>query len=68
MDGVPEGDAVLWPFDEVLGVEVAVEGLGHEVQVDVVVVEHIEKGELSECCHQSNNNIKVLTNQRASPV
>ncbi len=40
--GAPKGDAILRPFDEILGVEVGVEGLGEDVQVDVVVVQHVE--------------------------
>lgn len=42
MSGTPEGDAILRPLNEVLSVEVTVEGLSHDVQVDVVVVKHIE--------------------------
>jgi hypothetical protein len=51
VEGAPEGDAVLRPFDEVFGVEVAVEGLGHDVEVYVVVVQHVEERELAECSH-----------------
>ena len=41
--GGPESDAILWPTNKVLGIEVGVEGFGHDVEVDVVIVEHIEK-------------------------
>lgn len=43
VSGTPERDAILWPLDEILSIEVAIEGLGHDVQVDVVVVEHVEE-------------------------
>lgn len=43
MGGAPERDAVLGPLDEIFGVEVAVEGLGHDVEVHVVVVEHVKE-------------------------
>ena len=51
MGGAPEGDAVLGPFDKVLGVKVGVECLGEQVQVDVVVVQHVEQRELTQGSH-----------------
>jgi hypothetical protein len=42
---VEDRDAVLRPFDDVLPVETDVEGLCEDVQVDVVVGQHIKYAE-----------------------
>ena len=55
VEGIPERDAILWPFDEIFGIEITVEGLGHDIEIDVVVVEHIEEWKLSKSCHLNYN-------------
>lgn len=51
MGRAPKGNAILWPFDEILRVEVGVEGLREDIEVDVVIMQHVEERELSDCCH-----------------
>lgn len=46
VSGAPKGDTVLGPLDEILGVEIGVECFGEDVEVDIVVVQHIEQREL----------------------
>lgn len=58
-EGVPKWDAVFRPLDEILGVEVAIEGFGHNVEVDVVIVQHVKQRKLSQSCHCIIFNIPI---------
>lgn len=42
---VEESDAILGPLELILAVEVGIEGLGQHVEIDVVVLEHVEDAE-----------------------
>lgn len=39
------------PLDEIFGVEVGIKGLGEDVQIDVIVVQHVEQGKLTQSGH-----------------
>jgi len=38
MERAPKRYAVLRPLDEILGIEITVEGLGKNIEIDVVIV------------------------------
>jgi hypothetical protein len=44
-------NAVLWPFDEVLSIEVGIEGFGHRIEIYVVKGKHVEERKFSDSCH-----------------
>jgi len=51
IEWTPQRDTVFRPFDEILCIKVCVECFCKNIEVDVVVFEHVEKRKLSQCCH-----------------
>lgn len=43
----PQGNTILRPLDEILGIEVGIESFSQDIEIDIVILEHIEQRKLS---------------------
>jgi hypothetical protein len=43
MIGAPQGNTILRPLDEILGIEVGIKSFSQDIEIDIVILEHIKQ-------------------------